>query len=115
MHSYLAALRLYSNVSTLTMTKDDSDYEFVDDPYDDSGHTSNGKLAKPTGYQLTNVLPLPRATTYSTQALYGASHPHGCHVAHRRSLAPDQIHDADIDLEPEYQRGTSCHLISLFC
>ncbi|KAF8556644.1 hypothetical protein OG21DRAFT_1482858 [Imleria badia] len=52
------------------MTKDDSDYEFVDDAFDDPGYTPSGKPAKHTGYQLTNVLPLPRATTYSTQALY---------------------------------------------
>ncbi|KAI9568313.1 hypothetical protein HD554DRAFT_2172402 [Boletus coccyginus] len=68
---------------------DDSDYEGGElvEEYDELDHTSSGKKpTKPGGYQLTNVLPLPRATTYSTQALY------------------DQIHAGDIDLEPEYQR-----------
>ncbi|KAF8129066.1 hypothetical protein EV363DRAFT_1169876 [Boletus edulis] len=70
------------------MAMNDSDYEdeLVDEYHDEPNRTSSGKRAKPGGYQLTNVLPLPRATTYSTQALY------------------DQIHAGDIDLEPEYQR-----------
>ncbi|KAF8414544.1 hypothetical protein L210DRAFT_3658943 [Boletus edulis BED1] len=78
------------------MAMDDSDYEdeLVDEYHDEPNRASSGKRAKPGGYQLTNVLPLPRATTYSTQALY------------------DQIHAGDIDLEPEYQRGTSCHHIT---
>ncbi|KAF9220669.1 hypothetical protein BS17DRAFT_786932 [Gyrodon lividus] len=62
------------------------DAEYVDESYDELGPTSSGKRAKGSGYQLKNVLKLPRATTYSTQALY------------------DQIHAGDIDLEPEYQR-----------
>jgi hypothetical protein len=95
------------------MTKDDSDYEFVDDAFDDPGYTPSGKPAKHTGYQLTNVLPLPRATTYSTQALYGASRA-SCRSS-SLTRRTDQIHDGDIDLEPEYQRGTSCHPVFLFC
>ncbi|KAH0835723.1 hypothetical protein J3R83DRAFT_9546 [Lanmaoa asiatica] len=71
------------------MSMDGSDYEggdFAEESYDDLDHTPSGKRTKPSGYQLTNVLKLPRATTYSTQALY------------------DQVHAGDIDLEPEYQR-----------
>lgn len=54
---------------------DDMDYdpEIVDEAYDDDEHAAAGKRAKSSGYHLTNVLPLPRATTYSTQALYGVS------------------------------------------
>ena len=62
------------------MSMDGSDYEgdeLHDESYDEPSHTSTAKKrTKPSGYQLTNVLPLPRATTYSTQALYGASRPH---------------------------------------
>ncbi|KAG5643754.1 hypothetical protein DXG03_009689 [Asterophora parasitica] len=38
------------------------------------------------GYRIRNALKVPRATTYTAQALY------------------DQIHSADIKLDPEYQR-----------
>ncbi|KIK95535.1 hypothetical protein PAXRUDRAFT_826921 [Paxillus rubicundulus Ve08.2h10] len=60
------------------------DGEYVDELDDEQD--SSGKRTKASSYQLKNVLKLPRATTYSTQALY------------------DQIHAGDIDLEPEYQR-----------
>ncbi|KIJ67418.1 hypothetical protein HYDPIDRAFT_84041 [Hydnomerulius pinastri MD-312] len=74
---------------------DISDYEegeFIDESYDELEPTTSQSTrrtrggGKPGGYQLKNVLKLPRATTYSTQALY------------------DQIVASDIDLEPEYQR-----------
>ncbi|EGN97368.1 hypothetical protein SERLA73DRAFT_75064 [Serpula lacrymans var. lacrymans S7.3] len=48
------------------------------------GGKKNGD--KSGGYKIRNVLKLPRATTYTTQALY------------------EQIINADINLEPEYQR-----------
>ncbi|KAG8215870.1 hypothetical protein J3R82DRAFT_7827 [Butyriboletus roseoflavus] len=73
----------------MSISMDGSDYEgddFGDETYDDLDHAPGGKRGKAGGYQLTNVLKLPRATTYSTQALY------------------DQVHAGDIDLEPEYQR-----------
>ncbi|KIJ19316.1 hypothetical protein PAXINDRAFT_166560 [Paxillus involutus ATCC 200175] len=69
------------------MSVDPSEFEegeYVDELDDEQD--SNGKRTKASSYQLKNVLKLPRATTYSTQALY------------------DQIHAGDIDLEPEYQR-----------
>lgn len=59
--------------------KHDSDYEgddFAEESYENLDRTSGGKRTKLNGYQLRNVLKLPRATTYSTQALYGASCPH---------------------------------------
>lgn len=40
-----------------------------------------------TEYKLHNTLKPPRATTYTTQALY------------------EQIHNGDVELDPEYQRG----------
>lgn len=55
--------------------KAESDYE--DDPQCDEPESpvANGKRTrqggKTGGYLLQNVLKLPRATTYSTQALYG--------------------------------------------
>lgn len=64
------------------MSMEGSDYEgaefadFAEESYDDLDHTSGGKRTKASGYQLKNVLKLPRATTYSTQALYGASRLH---------------------------------------
>lgn len=51
---------------------DQSDYEPEFDELDDEHGTMRTKNG---GYQLTNVLKLPRATTYSTQSLYGASEP----------------------------------------
>ncbi|KAI6015288.1 hypothetical protein F5J12DRAFT_970295 [Pisolithus orientalis] len=80
--------------------KDGSEFEDdgqLDESYDelDRGLNVNGSRRRNTredskdgGYQLKNVLKLPRATTYSTQAVY------------------DQIHAGDIDLSPEYQRDT---------
>ncbi|KAG9312693.1 hypothetical protein JVU11DRAFT_7111 [Chiua virens] len=81
-----------SSPGTTILEMDLSDYdpvELADETYDDLDHnTATGKRSpkEGAGYQLTNVLKLPRATTYSTQALY------------------DQVHAGDIDLEPEYQR-----------
>lgn len=96
------------------MDMDGSDYEdpdFVDD-YDDHDRVTGGKRTKAGGYQLTNVLKLPRATTYSTQALYGLSRLHARNTVCCCSLdTTDQVHAGDIDLEPEYQRGTSCHCL----
>ncbi|KAG6336209.1 hypothetical protein ID866_2886 [Astraeus odoratus] len=77
--------------------KEESDYEEngqLDEAYDEldpaglsvgSGRRGSTK-ENGGGYVLKNVLKLPRATTYSTQAVY------------------DQIHAGDIDLSPEYQR-----------
>ncbi|KAL0947905.1 hypothetical protein HGRIS_010540 [Hohenbuehelia grisea] len=61
-----------------------------DDEYKVSGsksRKSTSKVAPGAGYRIRNALKVPRATTYTAQALY------------------DQIHNSDIDLEPEYQRA----------
>jgi hypothetical protein len=56
----------------LTMS---SDSEAVDELFDEleshSTRTKKGDKASNGGYILRNVLKLPRATTYTTQALYG--------------------------------------------
>lgn len=62
----------------------DGDYEpdqLGDEAYDEYERTPGGKRIKAGGYQLTNVLKLPRATTYSTQALYGPSRPRARHTS----------------------------------
>lgn len=93
---------------------DISDYEegeYLEDEYEELEPTTSGKRTrgggKAGGYQLKNVLKLPRATTYSTQALYGMlSHSKLPNNAFRwLTFRKDQIHASDIDLEPEYQRG----------
>ncbi|OAX36280.1 hypothetical protein K503DRAFT_802153 [Rhizopogon vinicolor AM-OR11-026] len=67
-----------------------SDSEAGDELFDElesnSTRPKRGGKASNGGYKLRNVLKLPRATTYTTQALY------------------EQIISSDIDLEPEYQR-----------
>ncbi|KII90455.1 hypothetical protein PLICRDRAFT_173870 [Plicaturopsis crispa FD-325 SS-3] len=65
------------------MLDDESDLTDLDDEFDP---TSKKKASQTTGYRVRHALKAPRATTYTTQALY------------------DQIHSADINLEPEYQR-----------
>ncbi|KAF9466669.1 hypothetical protein BDZ94DRAFT_127231 [Collybia nuda] len=47
---------------------------------------TTGSIPKNGGYRIKNALKVPRATTYTAQALY------------------DQIHSCDINLEPDYQR-----------
>ncbi|KAG2155210.1 uncharacterized protein EDB93DRAFT_1129448 [Suillus bovinus] len=67
------------------MNSSDSD---AGDEYHDEFELGGGKRSEKDdgGYILRNVLKLPRATTYTTQALY------------------EQIVGNDINLEPEYQR-----------
>jgi hypothetical protein len=56
---------------------DHEDGEVQADAYDDLDFAPTPSGSRPggasDGYHLTNVLKLPRATTYSTQSLYGAS------------------------------------------
>lgn len=57
-------------------------------------------------YKITHALSIPRPATFTTQALFG-----GCGTAvllktRYVQLHADQIHNNDINLEPEYQRGT---------
>ncbi|KAI8976347.1 hypothetical protein BD414DRAFT_539340 [Trametes punicea] len=69
-----------------------SDLTDIDDDDDDVALSARSKAkAKPkpavdTGYRIRGALRVPRATTYTCQALY------------------DQIYVGDIDLQPEYQR-----------
>ncbi|KAG2148976.1 hypothetical protein DEU56DRAFT_87764 [Suillus clintonianus] len=63
-----------------------SDSEAGDEPYDELEAGGKRSQNYDGGYILRNVLKLPRATTYTTQALY------------------EQIIGSDIDLDPEYQR-----------
>ena len=61
-------------------------------------------------YRISNALKVPRATTFTCQSLHGAHNPSACmHKAGVEiSARPlDQILAQDIDLQPEYQRGTS--------
>lgn len=63
-----------------------SESEAGDGYYDELEPGSKHSKHDDSGYILRNVLKLPRATTYTTQALY------------------EQIIGGDINLEPEYQR-----------
>ncbi|KAJ6467520.1 hypothetical protein C8R47DRAFT_1325993 [Mycena vitilis] len=68
-----------------------TDLDELDDEYDarpaaKKKGRGKGKAKSGDTYKIRNALKAPRATTYSTEALY------------------KQIHNGDIDLEPEYQR-----------
>lgn len=68
----------------------DSDYETTTKSRSRRGRPKKDKdKDKNGGYTIKNALKPPRATTYTAQALF------------------DQIVSGDIDLDPEYQRGTS--------
>ena len=68
--------------------------------------SSSGKPA----YKIKNALKVPRATTYTAQALYGK--PNSFRFLFFFFLLNEeieQIHSCDINLEPEYQRGLATH------
>ncbi len=73
---------------------DEAEGSYYSDSGDEAPTASSSKPAsKPVKresdeYRLSNALKVPRATTYTAQALY------------------EQIISNDIDLDPEYQRGT---------
>ncbi|KJA16222.1 hypothetical protein HYPSUDRAFT_147982 [Hypholoma sublateritium FD-334 SS-4] len=74
------------------MASDDEVYSDLtelesDDEYAETTK-KKGKKGAYTGWRIRNALKVPRATTYTAQALYGAYQIYGC----------------DINLEPEYQR-----------
>ncbi|KAF9493000.1 hypothetical protein BDN71DRAFT_1450823 [Pleurotus eryngii] len=77
------------------MESDYSDLTDLDDFEEDADYgkgkktktSKTGKGAAAGGYRIRHALKVPRATTYTAQALY------------------DQIHSSDINLEPEYQRA----------
>ncbi|KAG6829907.1 hypothetical protein H0H87_009809 [Tephrocybe sp. NHM501043] len=73
------------------MASDDDAYSELTDLSDDDAYNQSSKNRKGVDnlsghYRIRNVLKVPRATTYTAQALY------------------DQIHGDDIKLDPEYQR-----------
>ncbi|KAK0462412.1 uncharacterized protein EV420DRAFT_1185626 [Desarmillaria tabescens] len=73
------------------MPSDDEDYELEsgdENPVASSSKSTSKRAKKESEeYRLSNALKVPRATTYTAQALY------------------EQIISNDIDLDPEYQRG----------
>lgn len=90
------------------LTEDDGDYR----PSISSRSRKTGAAPqKQSGYRIKGVLKVPRPTTYTTQAIYGAS----LRVGGMGSLelnhflffggGLEQIISSDINLEPEYQRG----------
>ena len=92
-----------------------SDSEVGEDELLESSSTRPKGDKASNGYKLKNVLKLPRATTYTTQALYGthsfafARQLHAIPVLNAPIDLPslaEQIIGGDIDLEPEYQRGS---------
>ncbi|KAG6886711.1 hypothetical protein C0992_002709 [Termitomyces sp. T32_za158] len=76
------------------MASDNEDYsDLTDLPEDEDEYRASSSKSKkkkrgssPGGYRIRNALKVPRATTYTAQALY------------------DQMHSDDIKLDPEYQR-----------
>lgn len=90
----------------------DSDYSESDltETDDDEYGSSSKKKGKSNSndYRIRNALKVPRATTYTAQALYGKS---SCftirvlRVLMKRMHLLDQMVSGDINLEPEYQRG----------
>lgn len=65
---------------------------------------NKGKKGAYTGWRIRNALKVPRATTYTAQALYGACWRVKSCINLTESIL-DQIYGCDINLEPEYQRG----------
>ena len=88
------------------MASEDDVSDLTDIESDDYAETKKKKKPtaanKPT-YKIKNALKVPRATTYTAQALYGRFTSF-CKVF-IISWTIDQIHSCDINLEPEYQRG----------
>lgn len=81
---YSSLSDLGSDVDDVSMAGPESDYENTPK----SRSRRKTKKTKGAGYTIKNALKAPRATTYTAQALF------------------DQIVSGDIDLDPEYQRGT---------
>ena len=88
------------NFSDLTDIESD---EYVDTK---SKKKSTAKSGGKSGYRIRNALKVPRATTYTAQALYGMESSLQLFLFGPVSFGfTDQIHSCDINLEPEYQRG----------
>ena len=77
---------------------------------DEDEKTTTKKKTKATsgkkdgGYKIKNALKVPRATTYTAQALHGTRLSYQF-AFYELILSADQIYSCDINLEPEYQRG----------
>ena len=82
-----------------------TDLDSADEYKEKPKKKSNYKTTKDGGYRIRNVLKVPRATTYTAQALYGKNE-FAAFFPHFLKPIIDQIHSCDINLEPEYQRGT---------
>jgi hypothetical protein len=83
------------------LTDLDSDDEYKAKPKKKTGP----KAAKDGGYRIKNALKVPRATTYTAQSLYGEKRPVSLVFTYNEGHCTDQIHNCDVNLEPEYQRG----------
>ncbi|KAF8873898.1 hypothetical protein BD779DRAFT_1664324 [Infundibulicybe gibba] len=84
------------------MLDDDSDLTEIEDDeeYKERKPSSSKKAPIVSSYRIRKVLKVPRATTYTAQALYGAFSPSRWPWL----TSAEQIHNSDINLEPEYQR-----------
>ena len=94
------------------MASDDEPYSDLTELESDEDYaettTKKGKKGAYAGWRIRNALKVPRATTYTAQALYGAcSRVKSCLNVFK--IALDQIYGCDINLEPEYQRGKGLH------
>ena len=68
-------------VSHQSQMDSDSEYSYGSDAEDEPLSARRDRKARQNGsYQITNALKVPRATTYTAQALYGE---HATFVAHR--------------------------------
>ncbi|KAG6898814.1 hypothetical protein C0993_003935 [Termitomyces sp. T159_Od127] len=86
----------YSELTDLSSDGDGDDYRGPG-----SSKTRKQRSSPSAAYRIRNPLKVPRATTYTAQALYGAS---PVHPAYPLTPPPDQMHSDDIKLDPEYQR-----------
>ncbi|EED83309.1 predicted protein [Postia placenta Mad-698-R] len=100
--------RLCSDYFTMS---DDSDFSEDEIPLSASKHSTraSGKLKDDAdeGYRITGALKVPRAASYTTQALYGASPLCFSRVLYLYSSLDrvEQMLNEDINLCPDYQRG----------
>ncbi|KAG6813438.1 hypothetical protein H0H92_011135 [Tricholoma furcatifolium] len=76
-----------------------------DDDYGSSKSKTKKRASSPGGgYRIRKALKVPRATTYTAQALYGEPFEQHPVQATNSSWPKEQMHNDDIKLDPEYQR-----------
>jgi len=95
-----------SELTDITSSSDD-DEEFAPPSAKRSGpKKAKAKRDQRSPYTITNPLRPPRSTSYSVRALYGPpilpQFPLSCSLC-----LSEQIVDGSINLDPDYQRGTS--------